>query len=90
MLIENTVMNIMAKAMQNIHTTVFLCLFSNSAEECAKFYNETETHGVMMGENGEDVGRPCLIEGHLDIAKNWFGYLVTTTMKAKSGRFYYR
>ena len=44
----------------------------------------------MMGENGEDVGRPCLIEGHLDIAKNWFGYLVTTTMKAKSGRFYYR
>ncbi|KAI0234572.1 hypothetical protein LSAT2_015173 [Lamellibrachia satsuma] len=41
-------------------------------------------------EDERDPADPCFVTGHLDLSKNWYGYLAVMNMQSVGGKLFYR
>jgi len=43
-----------------------------------------------LSEDERDPSDPCFVTGHLDLSKNWYGYLAIMNMQSVGGKLFYR
>ena len=76
---------------------LFLCS-SSDLDECTYVINGTDVVGGegMAGTTDEAMLKhikastePCVFQGQLNVARNWYGYLAKVTLAPKSSIFYY-
>ena len=70
-------------------------IFSSSLEKCTFVINGSDPLGNTINtEVEQEIERkqkPCILQGHLDISQNWYGYLAKRlTLHPEMGKFYYK